>query len=637
MEGKTLTSPFKLSDWMSLYRSKVQTAEKALKVIKRGNRVFIGSACGEPQHLVERLVESLTLMADLEILHILSLGKSRYTDACFQEKCRLKSFFVATSTREAVAEGRADYTPINLSDVPKLFKNKLLPIDVALIQVSPPDEHGFCSYGVAVDVVKSVAENAKYVIAQVNPRMPRTLGDSFIHVSQLDAIVEYEEPLLEMPPPEVNDIARAVGKYVAELVEDGATIRVGVGSLSNASLYALGDKKELGVHTDMLTDSYLYLIEKGVITNSKKTLHPGKIIASFCVGTEKLFKFVHNNPMVELHPVEYTNDYKVIAKNYKMTSIFSALGIDLSGQVCADSIGYKIYSGVGGAIDFLRGSRHSFGGKNIVVLPSVSYEGNEKKSRIVASLKEGSGVVITRGGVEYVVTEFGIAYLAGKSIRERALELISIAHPDFREELMRDAYRLNYIKRQIFPLAFPLEPGEMEVKQTFEGGLELLFRIIKPSDETIVRNFLSSLPRVEPYVRFLSLMKVYPKYDVQEILNIDYHQKMVLLAVEGTKGQEKIVGMGGYVLDEESMIAEVDFAVHPDYGRKGIGSFLLQRLVEIARKRGVKQFVAYVNRGQEGVFGVFSVLGYLLEISLTNGVYEIKLFLDQPIEVCLIK
>ncbi|MCX7822800.1 MAG: GNAT family N-acetyltransferase [Syntrophobacterales bacterium] len=634
MMEKSSSVSFQLSDWPSLYQAKLKTPEKALKAIKRGSRVFIGSACGEPQYLVDKLVESMPLLADVEILHILSLGKSRYTDVCFQEKCRLKSFFVAASTREAVTEGRADYTPINLVDVPTLFKEKFLPIDVALIQVSPPDEHGFCSYGVSVDIVKAATENAKYVIAQVNPRMPRTLGDSFIHVSQIDAIIEWEEPLLEMKPPEVNEVARAIGNYVAELVEDGATIRVGVGSLSNASLYALNNKKDLGVHTDMLTDAYLFLIEEGAITNAKKTLHPGKIIASFCIGTEKLFRFVHNNPLVELHPVEYTNDYKVIAKNFKMTSIYSALGIDLSGQVCVDSVGYEIYSGVGGAVDFLRGTRHARGGKNIVVLPSFDYKDNS--SRIVASLKEGSGVVITRGGVEYVVTEFGIACLTGKSLRERALELIGIAHPDVRENLMREAYRLNYLRREIFPTAAPLYPDEIEIKQEFEDGLELTFRIIRPSDEIIVRNFLSSLPRVEPYVRFLSLMKVYPKYNVQEILSLDYRQKMVIIATEGSKGKEKVVGMGGYVLDEESMIAEVDFAVHPDYGRRGIGSFLLQRLAELARKRGVKTFVAYVNKGQEGVFGVFSVLGYLLDIAATDGVYEIKLFLDQPTDICVL-
>ncbi len=594
----------------------------------------MGSGCGEPQFLVEKLVEQMPFLADLEILHILSLGRTIYTDVCFEEKCRLKTFFVATSTREAVAEGRADYTPINLVDVPKLFRQGILPIDVALIQVSPPDEHGFCSYGVSVDIVKAAAENAHYVIAQVNSNMPRTLGDSFIHVSQIDAFIEHDEPLLEMPSPQINETAKAVGHHVAKLVEDGSTIRTGVGTLSSACLYALEGKKNLGIHTDMLTDPYLYLIKKGVITNEKKTLHRGKIIASFCIGTSKLFKFVNNNPLVEFHPVDYTNNYRIIAQNTKMTTIHSALEVDLTGQVCVDSIGYQIYSGVGGTIDFVRGSRYSDGGKAIIVLTSLT---PDNRSRIVPQLTEGGGVVTTRAGVEYVVTEYGVAYLAGKSLRERVLELVNIAHPDFRAELMRSAYRLNYIRREIYPVVFDFYPEELEVRQVFDDGLELTFRPVKPSDETIVKNFLVSLPRKEPYVRFLSLMKVYPKYDVQEIINIDYRTKMVILGLFGPKGHERVVAMGGYVLDEETMTAEVDFAVHPDYGRRGVGSFLVQRLAEIARDSGVRQFVAYVNLGQEGVFGVFETLGYLLEITLDENVYEIRLHLDKPIEVCILE
>lgn len=622
-------------NWKATYESKKATAEDALGKVRRGQRIFVGSGCGEPQFLVEKLVEQMPFLADIEILHILSLGKTKYTDACFEEKCRLKTFFVATSTREAVAEGRADYTPINLSDVPQLFRQGILPLDVALIQVSPPDEHGFCSYGVSVDIVKAAAENSPYVIAQINSFMPRTLGDSFIHVSQIDVLVEHNEPLLEMERPNISDKAKSIGNYVAVLVENGSTIRAGIGSLSSACLYALDGKKELGIHTDILTDPYLYLIEKGVITNENKSLHRGKIIASFCIGTSKLFSFVNNNPLVEFHPVDYTNDYRIIAQNIKMTTIHSALEVDLTGQVCVDSLGYQIYSGVGGAIDFVRGARHSIGGKAIFVLTSTLTDGN--KSRIVPQLTEGGGVVTTRAGVEYIVTEYGVAHLAGKSLRERVLELVNVAHPNFREELMRSAYKLRYIWREIYPAAFELYPEKLEVKQVFEDDLELTFRPVKPSDETIVRNFLASLPRKEPYVRFLSLMKVYPKYNVQEILNIDYRTKMVILGLDGTKGYERVAAMGGYVLDEESMIAEVDFAVHPDYGRKGVASFLVQRLTEIARDSGIRLFVAYVNVGQEGVFGVFEGLGYFLDITREENVYEIKLHLDKPVDICIVQ
>ena len=631
---ETMSKGYSLLKWKSDYEKKQTTPESALKKVRRGSRVVIGSGCGEPQFLVDKLVEQMTHLADVEILHVLTLGKTYYTDACFEEKCRLKSFFIATTTRQAVAEGRADYTPVNLSDIPLLFHSGILPVDVALIQVSPPDEHGFCSLGVSVDIVKAAVETARYVVAQVNPQMPRTLGDSFVHVRHIDAIVEHEEPLLEMEPPVIDDVARSIGQHVAELVDDGATLRVSMGELGSACLYALVDKKHLGVHTDMLTDAYVDLIERGVITNEEKTLHPGKVIASFCIGTKRLFSFIHNNPMVEFHPIDYTNNYRIIARNHKMTSINSALEIDLTGQICVDSVGYQIYSGVGGAIDFTRGSRRADGGKAIMVLKSTTDDG--EKSRIVPAITEGGGVVTTRAGVQYVVTEYGVAHLAGKSLRERVLELVDIAHPDFREDLMRSAYRLNLIRREVFPVAFGRYPEELKVKQIFGDELELMFRPVKISDETIVRNFLASLPRIEPYVRFLSLMKVYPRYNVQEILSVDYRTKMVLLGIDNKGGYERVAAMGGYVLDEESMVAEVDFAVHPDYGRRGVGSFLVQRLAEIAHDAGVRQFVAYVTRGQEGVFGVFGGLGYFLEISLVDNLYEIRLHLDKPVEVCII-
>jgi acyl-CoA hydrolase len=329
----------KLSKWRADYNKKIQSAEKAMRLLRRGHRVFIGSGCGEPQHLVQALERVAIELADLEVLHLLSLGRTSYTDKTFQDKVRLKSLFVASGSRQAIAEGRADYTPIYLFDVPELFHSGHTPIDVALIQVSPPGEHGFCSLGIAVDIVKAAAANANVVIAQVNPRMPRVLGDSYVHVGDIDVIVEHQEELLQMPPPLMNETAHQIGRHVAKLIEDGSTIRAGVGSVSNAALYSLEGKKDLGVHTDMLTDAYLHLVEAGVITNNRKTLHPKKIIASFCMGSRNLYDFVHNNPMVEFHPIEYTNDFSVISKNEKMVSINSALQVDLSGQVCADSMG----------------------------------------------------------------------------------------------------------------------------------------------------------------------------------------------------------------------------------------------------------------------------------------------------------
>ncbi len=622
--------------WREIYEQKKTTAEKALSAIKRGHRVFVGSGCGEPQHLAQTLEEVIPLLSDLEILHILSVGKPRYTSENLFDKCRLKSFFVASASREAVAEGRADYTPINLGDTPELFRSGAIPIDVALIQVSPPDEHGFCSYGISVDIVKAATESAAYVIAQVNPQMPMTLGDAFIHVRDMDAVVEYEEPLLEVAPPLLNPIAQAIGTNVAKLIEDGSTIRVGVGSVSTAVLYALEEKKDLGVHADMLTDAYLHLIDLGIITNARKSLHPGKIITSFCLGTRKLYDFVNNNPMVYFHPSQYVNNNLVISENEKMISINSALEVDLTGQVCADSQGYEIYSGVGGAIDFLRGARSSKKGKAIMVLPSTTLDGG--KSRIVPALSEGGGVVTTRGGVQYVVTEFGIANLSGKSIRERALALIGIAHPDFREELLHAAQELNYLRKSIVHLSTPkaLYPSHYELTQIFHDETKVFFRPAKPTDERPLKEFFYSLPRDESYIRFLSIMKVFPHYDVARMVNIDYHKEMSIVGLMGDVEAERIICIGRYSWeDEETGTAEIDFLVHPDHGRKGIASFLIQHVAEIARSNGIRKLVAYITSGNEQVFGVFAKLGYVVEGSFREGAYEIRLLLDNPTEACL--
>ena len=631
----SLPSLSPLYRWHSTYEERKTPASKALTKVKRGTRIFVGSGCGEPQHLVGELEKIVAKLADVEILHILSLGQSRYTDESYCDKCRLKSFFVAASAREAVAEGRADYTPINLADIPALFRSGAMPIDLALIQVSPPGEHGFCSYGISVDIVKAAVESARYVIAQVNPRMPVTLGDSFVHVRDIHAFVEHEEPLLEMPPPLMNDIAEAIGRNVARIVENGSTMRAGVGSIPNAVLYALEDKKDLGVHTDMLTDAYLHLIDKGVITNARKTLHPGKIVTSFCLGTRQLYDFVDDNPMVAFYPIEYTNNYLVISQNEKMTTLNSALEVDLTGQVCSDSLGYEIYSGVGGSVDFLRGARNSPGGKAIAVLPSTTLDG--RKSRIVPALAQGAGVVTTRGGVQYVATEYGVAQLHGKSIRERAQALIAIAHPDFREELMRAAEHLNLLRKGLAGARRDRAPypAEWEVSQIFEENTEVLFRPVKPGDEKTLEEFFDSLPKNEAYVRFLSMIKVYPRHDFQRIVNIDYRRMMAMVGLVKEGPEEKAVALGGYALDEESMIAEVDFTVHPDFGRRGIASFLVQRLSEFARTQSIQGFVAYITPGNERVFGVFHKLGYVVESSFKEGLYEIRIHFRQPARLCL--
>jgi acyl-CoA hydrolase/GNAT superfamily N-acetyltransferase len=617
----------RLISWRGDYQKKSMTAERAIRLIRRGHRVFIGSGCGEPQHLVRALESMVAQLADLEILHLLSLGKTSYTDDTFRDKCRLKSFFVASGSRQAIAEGRADYTPIYIYDVPGLFRSRHLPLDVALIQVSPPDEHGFCSYGVSVDIVKAAAESAGTVIAQVNPRMPRVLGDAYIHVSEIDAVVEHAEELLEMPPPLMNETAHQIGRQVAKLIEDGSTIRAGVGSLSNAALYALEEKRDLGVHTDMLTDAYVHLVEKGAVTNSRKTFHPKKIVASFCLGSRKLFDFVHNNPMVEFHPTEYTNDFFVISKNDKMVCINSALEVDLTGQVCSDSMGYTIYSGVGGTVDFIRGSLLSKGGMSIFVLPSTTLDG--KQSRLVPILSEGAGVVNTRGGVHYVVTEFGAVNLHGKSVRERALGLIGIAHPQFREELLHAAQRTYHLyEEEAVPrVAATQYPDRWEITPTLRDGSKVLLRPIKTTDDSTLEEFFAALPQHGHYVRFLSGMKVFPRPDVQAFLSVDYEKEMCLVGVAGPPGAERIAALGRYLLDEETNTAEVDFAVHPEWQGKGLASFLLRHLVHIGRSKRIAGFVTYVDANNQGALSVLDRAGCEVRQSVKGEIVRVHLVL----------
>lgn len=616
------------SEWRSIYESKNKSIKRALGVIRNGHRIFIGSGCAEPQHLAQGLEEALPGLSDIEILHILSVGKTRYTEAGF-DQCRLKSFFVAAASREAVAKGRADYTPINLADVPGLFRSGAMPIDVALIQVSPPDEHGFCSFGIAVDIVKPAAENAGHVIAQVNRRMPRTLGDSFIHVSQIDAFVEHDEPLLEVGLPLMNPVAVDIGRHVAELIEDGSTIRVGVGSISTAALYALENKNDLGVHTDMLTDAYMHLAKMGVITNRLKTLHPGKIVTSFCLGTKELYDFVDNNPMVAFYPVDYTNNYLVISQNEMMVSINSGLEVDLTGQVCSDSTGYEIYSGVGGAIDFLRGARCSRRGKAIMVLPSTTL--TDEKSRIVPALTEGAGVVMTRGGVQYVVTEYGAVNLHGRCLRERALALISIAHPNFRDELMEAARDLRYVERGKRRMAKAAYPYDWEEAEDFKDIGRILFRPVKAADEQRLTEFLHLLAREDAVSQFLPGMKDFPVENVKAMVDIDYRSEMCVLGLCGDPGAERAVAIARYTLDEENMSAEADLALHPGYTRKGtVISFMLRQLAEKCRSKDIKTLVFYLSVGSERIFGAFQDLEYQVEITMAGDCYEVSVHLDQP-------
>jgi 4-hydroxybutyrate CoA-transferase len=432
--------------WLAKYESRLTTAEAAVESIQSGMRVFLTGNCSVPQKLLGALTARAADLKDVEIVQVLTVGDAPHADPAMEGHLRINTLFISPNVRQAVHEGRADFTPVLLSEVPLLFKQGILPLHVVLIQVSPPDEHGFCSLGIEAGLVKTPSQVARLVIAEVNEQMPRTLGDSFIHVSKIDFAVPVNYPLAELPMGQTNDLSMKIGEYIADLIEDGSTMQMGIGAIPDAVLNFLGGKRDLGVHTELFSDGVMRLIEEGVITNERKTLHNGKIVAGFILGSQRLYDFVDDNPIVELHPTEYVNDPFVIAQNERMVSINSAIEIDLTGQVCADSIGPRLYSGVGGQLDFVYGAARSKGGKPIIALPSTAAPGGGKAiSRIVPMLKQGAGVVTTRNHVHYIATEYGVAQLYGKTIKQRASALISIAHPDFRADLERQAKELNYL------------------------------------------------------------------------------------------------------------------------------------------------------------------------------------------------
>ncbi|MGO9482219.1 MAG: acetyl-CoA hydrolase/transferase family protein [Candidatus Kryptoniota bacterium] len=435
--------------WIDTYRSRITTAEEAVKVIKSGDKVYLHPGCAVPEILVGAMVDRSPELYGCEVIHVLTVGEAKYAEPGMASHFRHTALFIGSNVRGAVNEGRADFVPIFLSEISSLFFSGQLKIDVALIHVSPPDEHGFCSFGVGVDVTKSATEVAKVVIAQVNHNMPRALGDSFIHVSKIHKAVEVDAPIMELPQVEPDateaeiEVYKKIGINISDLIEDGSTLQLGIGKIPDAVLMSLEGKKDLGIHSEMFSDGVVKLVENGIITNEKKSLHPGKIVAGFVLGSKKLFDFIHNNPIAEFHPTHYVNDPFVISQNRKMVAINSAIQIDLTGQVCADSMGYDFYSGFGGQVDFVRGAARSEGGKPIMALPSTAKDG--AISRIASHLMEGAGVTTSRGDVHYVATEYGVVNLHGKKVSERARGLIGIAHPKFRDELTSFAKQRNWI------------------------------------------------------------------------------------------------------------------------------------------------------------------------------------------------
>ncbi|MFC1677079.1 GNAT family N-acetyltransferase [Planctomycetota bacterium] len=610
-------------DWKEKYSEKLAKAPVAMKLITSGNSIFIGTGCGQPQHLVDALVEYSSHIYDAHIIHLLTMGAAPYAHEKFRDKFKMNTFFVADNVRDALSKGVGDYTPIFLSEIPSEFDSGRIPVDVALISVSPPDAGGLCSLGISVDIVKSAAANARYIIAQVNEKMPRTFGDSFIHVSNIDAMVPFDEDIIETSISEPDETLRRIGQNIARLVDDGSTIECGIGRIPQALAEFLRDKKDIGVHTEMFGDWIIDLIECGAITCSKKTLNRGKVVASFCMGSRRLYDYIDNNPFFEFYPTQYVNDLSIISQHEKMVGINVGLEIDLTGQVCADSLGYQFYSGIGGQVDFIRGAARSRGGKAIIAMPSTAK--NETISRIVPHLTEGAGVVTTRGDVHYVVTEYGTAYLHGKSIRERVLGLINIAHPKFRTDLIKAAKKQNYIYADQIELDTDKlrYPEQLERYDTLKDGTELFFRPVKPTDEAALSEMLYSLSPASVRTRYMAHTITFPHKDVQQLTNIDYSHNLSIVGTVPSVSEEQVVAIAQYFLDPKTKAAEVAFIVQDEWQQKGMGALLLDYLTQIARRKGVKRFYAKVLPTNKSMLAIFHNSGYEVKTEFDGEVYSI--------------
>ena len=611
------------------YPEKAVSEDKIFSNIHRGDRIFIGTGCGEPQYLVHALIEYThshpKAFSDAEIFHVWTLGIAPYTDEKLKHNFRHNSFFIGNNTRDAINKGVADYTPVFLCQVPDLINRKLVPVDVAMIQTSPPDEHGYMSLGVSVDITKAAVENASTVIAQVNSNMPRVHGDTFIHIDDVSFVIPHDEPILEYRTEVPDEIAQRIGNYAARIIKDGDTIQVGYGSIPNAILSNLSTKKHLGVHTELLSDAIVELMKNGVIDNTKKSIDRGKTVATFCMGKKETYEYIHDNPGIEFKTIEYTNNPLIIAQHNNIVAINSALEVDLTGQATAESIGKIFYSGIGGQADFMRGAVLSPNGKTILTIQSTAKDGTV--SRIVPFLKEGAGVTLNRGDIHYVITEYGIAYLHGKNIRERAMQLISIAHPKFRPSLIEEAKNLNLIyKDQAFiPGKKGEYPEDLETFRTTETGLEIFLRPAKISDEPLLKEFMYSLSDQSLYRRFISRRTDMPHEFLQKFVIIDYAGEMAIFAVIGHAQKEEIIGVGRYYIDKNTHTAEAAFVVRDDFQKRGIGTELLKYLTYLAQKQGLLGFTAEVLVDNKPMLHVFEKMGFDIQKSISAGIFELKM------------
>ncbi|MFW2368647.1 MAG: GNAT family N-acetyltransferase [Desulforhopalus sp.] len=597
--------------WADNYQRNKLSVEDAIAKIHSGQRIFIGSSCGEPQRLVKGLADASLNFTDLEIVRMFSgetTSLSKIAEKSKSQNLNIRSFYLGSANSQSFKGDLRFITPINLSDVHKLIKSRMLPIQVALIQVSPPDDFGWMSLGISVDVTASAASGADLVIAQVNRKMPRVLGRSSIHVNDIDYFVEHDEPLIEIGTYPDVESAGTMARYVSRLVDDGSTMQMSLGGTSSANIQALMEKNDLGIHTQYVTNTIMQLTAMGVVTNKRKGFNTGKIICSNAIGNQDLYDLLDLNTAVEFHPSKYVNDPRKIAKNRKMVAMNTARQIDLTGQVAADALPFNNFSGVTGILDFFRGASMSKKGKSILMLTSTRQ--SKKESRIVPML-ENTAVVVPRSEVQYVVTEYGSVNLFGKSIQERTTALISIAHPDFRDWLFDEAKELGLLgpERSLREEMHSIYPLGLEETREI-GRKKITFRPVKPTDERIIQEHYYQLDTTDVISRFFHEKKSFVSKQIERTFIIDYHKDLTIVAVVGQPGFEKILALGEYYLNPETKTAEIAFSVEKEWQGKGLSSIVIRKLAEAAKSNGIKGLTAYTSKENTRMVKLFRTLNY---------------------------
>lgn len=610
------------SNWQERYRSKICTPEEAIRLIRPGRRIMVGSHACEPNQLVNALVEHGDHLSDNEIVHLMTLGSAPYVKPGLEKRFRHTAFFIGANTREAVQEGRADFMPVFLSEIPALISSRRVRIDVLLVQVSPPDAHGYCSLGVSVDITRAALDAADLVLAEVNAQMPRTHGDSFVHIDRLAKLIPVDSPLHEHRPEPLDEIDLAIGRHIASVVPNGATLQMGIGKIPDATLAALDKHEDLGIHTEMFSDGVKGLVEKGVVTCRKKTLLPGKIVTSFIIGSRDLYHWVDDNPLIEMKSSSFTNDPFVIAQHDRMIAINAALAVDLTGQVAADTLMGRFFSGIGGQVDFIRGAARSRGGKPIIAMRSTAKNG--AVSRIVPAFEAGAGVVTSRGDVHYIATEYGIVDLWGKNIRQRALALIEIAHPDHRADLLAAAKQRKYVfpDQVVVQAAYPW--GEAR-EEDLPGDIKVLVRPARISDEEALSDLFYRLSDESTYKRFMHHTREQAHDEMVELADLDYEHNMALLVTRMENDCERIIGMARYDVDPATRMADVAFVVLDEQQNRGIGTLLMRRMVEIGKARGLAGFSSDVQAHNKRMMAIIQKSGEKVHSELRGNIYRVEL------------